>query len=186
MIGRVGHDVLIRFCETALEDRGLEKRHAITVAETLVEGDLLGHSTHGVTLLPRYLRELEADTMTREGEPVILRDGGSTSTWDGHYLPGPVLVRMALDICADRATTAGVATAAIGRSHHVACLAAYLKTVTDRGLAAIIASSSPATASVAPHGAVEGGYSPNPLAAGWPTDGDPVLIDVSTSITTTA
>ena len=69
-------------------------------------------------------------------------------------------------------TDTGVATVAIGQSHHVACLAAYLKAVTDEGMAAIIASSSPATASVAPFGAVEGIYSPNPLAAGWPTGGE--------------
>jgi len=39
-------------------------------------------------------------------------------------------------------------------------------------------------ASVAPYGAVAGRYTPNPIAAGCPTDGDPVLMDISASTTT--
>jgi len=184
--GRYDHKELIRFCRDALVAEGLDPNHATVVAETLVEGDLLGHSTHGLALLPRYLEEIATGEMTRAGEPTVINDSGASVAWDGHYLPGPVLVRRALALCAERARRHGVATVAIGRSHHVACLAAYLKAATDQGLAAIVASSSPNNASVAPFGAVEGVYSPNPLAAGWPTGGDPVLIDVSTSITTSS
>jgi L-lactate dehydrogenase len=39
---------------------------------------------------------------------------------------------------------------------------------------------------VAPPGAVEPVYSPNPIAAGIPTDGEPLLIDISTSTTAAA
>ncbi|MEF2553711.1 Ldh family oxidoreductase [Aurantimonas sp. A2-1-M11] len=184
MSERYDHRALIGYAHDALAANGLETGYAQIVAETLVEGDLLGHSTHGLALLPRYLQELAAGQMTKAGEPTIVRDQGASAAWDGNYLPGPVLVRRALALCAQRARDAGVATVAIGKSHHVACLAAYLKAVTDKGMAAIIASSSPATASVAPFGAVEGIYSPNPIAAGWPTGGDPVLVDISASITT--
>ena len=41
-----------------------------------------------------------------------------------------------------------------------------------------------AGASVAPFGGTRGVFTPNPIAAGIPTDGDPILIDVSASITT--
>ncbi len=184
MSQRYDYRALIGYARDALAASGLDAGHAEIVAETLVEGDLLGHSTHGLALLPRYLRELAAGHMTKAGEPSVVRDHGASAAWDGKYLPGPVLVRRALAQCTQRARDTGVATVAIGQSHHVACLAAYLKAVTDEGMAAIIASSSPATASVAPFGAVAGIYSPNPIAAGWPTGGDPVLVDISASITT--
>ena len=48
----------------------------------------------------------------------------------------------------------------------------------------IIACSDPSTASVAPFGGTKRIYTPNPLAAGWPSPGGPVMIDVSMSITT--
>lgn len=49
---------------------------------------------------------------------------------------------------------------------------------------AILACSGPATATVAPFGGMCGLFAPNPLAAGIPTHGDPVLLDISASITT--
>ncbi|HET8790498.1 MAG TPA: Ldh family oxidoreductase [Modicisalibacter sp.] len=181
---RIEADALQSLCQAALRSAGLVSAYAAIVAEALVEADLLGHSTHGTALLPRYLKELEEGRMTLEGEPTIINDTAATAAWDGHYLPGPVLVRQALDQASQRAIQYGISTVAIGRSHHIACLAAYLKRITDKGLVAIIASSSPATTSVAPFGAIEGVYSPDPIAAGYPTEGDPVLIDVSMSITT--
>jgi L-lactate dehydrogenase len=72
----------------------------------------------------------------------------------------------------------------IRRSHHIACLAAYLKRATDRGLLMLLICSDPNTASVAPFGGIDAVFTPNPIAAGFPTLGDPVLVDVSTSITT--
>jgi len=48
----------------------------------------------------------------------------------------------------------------------------------------VIASSVPSVAAVAPHGGTKAVYTPNPLAAGIPTGGDPILLDISASITT--
>ncbi len=48
----------------------------------------------------------------------------------------------------------------------------------------IVASSDPSAASVAPFGGTRRLFTPNPLAAGWPSPGGPVMIDVSMSITT--
>jgi L-lactate dehydrogenase len=77
-------------------------------------------------------------------------------------------------------------TVVIGRSHHIACLQAYLAPVTAQGLAIVLMSSDPAAGGVAPHGGVASRLTPNPIAAGFPTDGDPVLLDVSMSTTTNA
>ena len=43
--------------------------------------------------------------------------------------------------------------------------------------------SDPINATVAPFGGLEGVYSPNPLAIGFPTEGQPVIIDISMSST---
>ena len=56
--------------------------------------------------------------------------------------------------------------------------------MTDAGLMAILSASDPSIGGVAPHGGRRGLYTPNPIAAAWPTDGDPVMLDVSMSITT--
>lgn len=163
---------------------GLASDRAAVVGDVLVEGDLLGHSTHGLQLLPGYLAEIEGGRMRVEGCIDVLRDRGATVAWNGRRLPGPWLVRRAIELAVERARLHGTGTVTIADSHHIACLAAYLKPVTDRGMVLLLASSDPAARSVVPFGGTRPLYSPNPIAAGFPTGGDPVLLDISMSATT--
>ena len=89
-------DLARRLPATLLTRAGLADERARRVADVLLEGDLLGHSTHGLDLLAAYLREIDAGRMTREGEPETLSDLGAVMTWDGRYLPGPWLVTEAI------------------------------------------------------------------------------------------
>lgn len=175
---------LIRFAVALLERVGLEPDKAAAVAEILVEGDLLGHTTHGLALLPLYLTELERGAMTRSGEPRIIADFPAAVTWDGNRLPGQWLTVRAIDLAIARARTNGTCSVVIKRSHHIGCLAAYLKRVTDQRLMVLLTCSDPNVSSVAPHGGRRDVFTPNPIAAAWPTCGDPVILDVSMSIAT--
>jgi LDH2 family malate/lactate/ureidoglycolate dehydrogenase len=172
------------FARTLLQRAGLAEEHAATVADVLLEGDLLGHDTHGLALLAAYLGELERGAMRRDGDIEIVSDRPAVSLWDGRRLPGPWLMVRAVDTALARAREIGAATIVIRRSHHIACLAAYLLRATEQRMVLLIASSDPNSASVAPYGGTRAVFTPNPLAAGFPTAGDPVLIDVSASITT--
>lgn len=176
-------DSLVTFAVQLLESVGLAAKPAQIVAETLVEADLMGHSTHGLQLLAPYLGALEAGTMTNSGDPDIIADRGAAVTWDGRFLPGPWLVRQAMELAFARMDAHPVVTLAIRRSHHIACLAAYPKRATDRGLFMLLASSDPNERSVAPYGGLRPLYTPNPIAAGIPTKGEPILIDISVSTT---
>jgi LDH2 family malate/lactate/ureidoglycolate dehydrogenase len=177
-------DALVAHARALLAAAGMDASLAKDVAEVLLEGDLLGHDTHGLALLAGYLGELEKGTMTAAGDPAVLAERTVAATWDGRRLPGPALVRRACAWAAERARLHGVASVAIRRSHHIACLAAYLEPVARAGLLIEIYSSDPAAASVAPFGGTQPVFTPNPLAVGIPTSGEPVLIDVSASITT--
>jgi L-lactate dehydrogenase len=177
---------LVTFAAALLGRAGLDREKADTVAEVLVEGDLLGHTTHGLALLAPYLGEIEKSAMAKTGEPRVVADFPAAVTWDGGRLPGPWLTVRALELAIARARQNGLAAVAIRRSHHIACLAAYLRRATDQGLMAIVTCSDPNIASVAPHGGRREVFTPNPIAAGWPTDGDPVILDVSMSIATNA
>ena len=175
---------LVRFAHDLLIGTGLDDRIAADVAAVLVEGDLLGHTTHGLQLLSPYLRELNAGTMLRTGSPNIVAKHTASELWDGNKLPGPWLVLRALDTAALLARAHGTGTVSIRRAHHIACLAAYLKRATDQGLMIILSCSDPAVASVAPFGGLTPVFTPNPIAAGIPTSGDPILLDISASLTT--
>ena len=180
---RYAADTLVGFATALVERSGMRADMARDVADTLVTGDLLGHTTHGLALLASYLSEIEKGGMQKTGEPSIVNTRPAAQTWDGLRLPGPWLTLRALDAAAAMAAIYGTGTIVIRRSHHIACLAAYLLRATERGLVAIVQSSDPIVAAVVPHGGLTPIITPNPIAAGLPTSGDPILIDISTSIT---
>ena len=60
-------ETLIHFAEDLMQQAGLDADKAQAVAEILVEGDLMGHDTHGLNLLGPYLNEITNNTMTRDG-----------------------------------------------------------------------------------------------------------------------
>ena len=141
----------------------------------------MGHTTHGLQLLWPYANQLADDLMTKVGEPTVLNDFGAAVTWDGNHLPGPYLVEKAIDLGLERLESHPVFTLAIRKSHHIACLAAYLERVTSVQKIIILGSSDPGNKTVAPFGGVTGTYSPDPLSYGIPTHGDPILFDSSAS-----
>lgn len=164
---------------------GMEDYKATVVAEVLIEADSIGHFTHGTGLVASYLDALASGEMKGAGHQTVISDLGACITWDGNKLPGPWLVREALDLACQRVRSHGVVIVAIRRSHHTGALAAYMKRVTDQGLVVQLNCSTASAARMAPFGGTVPVLTPNPMAMGFPTDADPVLIDISASITTT-
>ena len=181
---RYSAGALIEYATRLLDKAGMDPEKSEVVAEILVEGDLLGRNTHGLQLLVRYLADIEKGELATSGQPRVIADLPAAVAWDGMRLPGTWLTAKAVDLACERAQTHGTCTVTIARGHHNACLAAYLKRATDRGLMLLLTTSAAENQSVAPHGGRVGVITPNPIAAGWPTTGDPVLMDVSMSITT--
>ena len=82
-------DALVLFAIALLEAAGLPAERARAVAEILVEGDLLGHTTHGLDMLALYLKEIEQGTMAKTGEPDVVNDMGAALTWTATGCPAP-------------------------------------------------------------------------------------------------
>jgi LDH2 family malate/lactate/ureidoglycolate dehydrogenase len=184
MADRYQAEALTGFATALFGAAGFDADKASTQARLLVEADLMGHTTHGLQLAPPYLAAARDGRMKIEGLPLVVGETPAVLTWDGQYLPGLWLVDRAVDAAMLRAERLGIGAVAIRRSHHIGCLAAFLAKATAKGLMLIVTSSDPAVAAVAPYGGRRPLYTPDPIAVGIPTDGDPILIDISASITT--
>lgn len=163
---------------------GMPADRSRIVGEILVEADLMGHDTHGLQLAPGYLKNLASGGIAATGDPEFVSDRKAAIVWNGHGLSGVWLTAAAVDLASERAREYGTATVAIRNGRHIACLGAYLQRATSRGQMVTIASSAPAISRVAPFGGLDRVFTPNPIAIGIPTEGDPILIDMSASITT--
>jgi len=180
----LGHDILSKAAHRLLAAAGAEAAIAHCVAQALLEADLLGHDTHGLALLAAYVDELRAGRMRGSGRAEVLREKASVALWDGHRLAGPWLVEQAMQWALERARQHGAAHVVVRRSHHIAALAAYLEAPARAGFLVHLCCSDPNTASVAPFGGTSAVITPNPMAWAWPASPDPIMIDVSASITT--
>jgi LDH2 family malate/lactate/ureidoglycolate dehydrogenase len=175
---------LVAFADALLCATGVRGDIARDVAEVLVDADLMGHTTHGLALLAPYLDEIARGAMNKSGEPQVLATRPATQSWDGMRLPGPWLTRRAFDVASALARDAGSGTVVVRRSHHIACLQAYLPAITARGQMAIVHCSDASGRSVAPFGGLDAVFTPNPFAIGIPTSHEPILMDISASYTT--
>ena len=181
---RFDADELRAFAAGVLERVGMPRDKAAVVAEGLVEADLYGHTTHGLALLEDYVEEVESGEMAVEGEPDVLASRGASACWDAGRRPGIwVTARAVAEACA-RADELGTGAVAIRHSHHIGCLASFIEAPARRGHLVLVLCSDPSDAMVAPFGGTTPVITPNPLAAGIPTGGDPILLDISMSITT--
>lgn len=169
-------------CAAALFGKaGLEPPIAQTVAEILVEADLLGYDTHGLQFVPVYLGAIEAGRTTTSGEPAVLKDRGHVLMLDGRGLPGQWVTAWALERAVERVAQHGLVAVTIRGAQNISCLATYVARAAGRGLMALLMASAPGSAAVAPHGGRAGRTSTNPIALAVPTDGHPILVDTSSA-----
>ncbi len=192
MSTRYRHEDLIDTAAQLYAAAGLDAEISRVVAEILVEADLLGYSTHGLQFMPAYLTQLEAGKWTTSGMPDIVADAGAALRLDGRGLPGQWNVVKALEMAMARSTVSGgehpVVSVAIGRSQNISCLATYCRRAAEAGALAILVTSGPANAVVAPAGGRGAALATSPIAAGIPANAashaHPILFDTATSATT--
>lgn len=169
---------------TVFAAAGLAPQMIQSVVRSLIAADMMGHTTHGLAIAPWYLEEARSGAMALQGAPQVLSDRGACVAWNGNRLPGAWLIDQAINLALERITAHGVVTCTIANGYHTGALATYLPRLTEQGLMVVLACSGPAASGVAPFGGTRGLFTPNPLAAGMPSGGDPVLLDISCSITT--
>lgn len=178
---RYEYEDLLGFATELGLKAGLPRDRAKVQAEVLLEADLMGHTTHGLNLLPGFLKDLESGGMAKAGEPTVIHDGRSAALWDGNSLPGTWLVSRAIAEGRGRVASSPLVSYVIRRSGHIGALSSYLRQATDHGLIIILMTTNPMMRTVVPAGGAEPILAPNPLAFGYPTDDDPILIDISSS-----
>ncbi len=174
---------LTSFTSRLFQACGLSSEKGDVTAKVLVEADLLGHTTHGLNLAAPYLKDLEAGKMNAEGDFMVIRDRGAVAVWDGRYLPGLWLTQKSIEDATAKAKTYGVGTVVIRKSHHIGCLASYLEAPARDGLLIEVSCVDPSVVAVPAHGGLNPIFTPDPIAVGIPTAGDPIMIDLSASTT---
>lgn len=176
-------EALVQFAQHCLLAVDVDAPIAAVVARRVVDADLYGHATHGLALLPRYLKEISEGATQRRGEICRISEKGACLLWDAAMLPGHWVLHQAIQAALQRVPAQGMVSIAVRHSQHIGALQVYLPDLTDAGYLCLLWATDTKVRSVAPFGGLNPVLTSEPIAAGIPTRGTPILIDTTTSLT---
>jgi hydroxycarboxylate dehydrogenase B len=161
---------------------GSEPREAKLVAENLVTANLLGHDSHGIGMIPRYVDALLEGGLSANQHPRIKLDSGTLLALDGCQGYGQVIGFEATAMALERAKQHGVCIMALGRSHHLGRIGQWGEQAVQQGLVSINFVNVISRAIVAPYGGADARFGTNPVCIAIPVPGEPpFLLDMATS-----
>jgi hydroxycarboxylate dehydrogenase B len=170
------------FVRVIWESAGSSAREAALVADHLVMANLTGHDSHGVGMIPRYVRSLQEGGLKLNGHAEIVRDAGALLTIEGGSAFGQVLAHEAMDHGIERASKLGIAAVALRNAHHIGRIGHWAEQCAQHGLVSFHFVNVAGFAQVAPYGGVGGRFGTNPFCAAFPRKGkEPLVLDFATS-----
>jgi hydroxycarboxylate dehydrogenase B len=174
---------LLTFTHALFQTAGLPADEASTVAAALVDGNLCGHDSHGVIRIIQYVKALEEGGM-RAGVPLlVIKESPAVLVADGQWGFGQVQARRLLERLVPKARTAGIAAGTLRHAGHIGRLGEYAEIVTRLGCAFLCTVNGHGFGrGVAPPGGIDSRIGTNPLCLGAPTAGDPLILDIGTSV----
>lgn len=175
--GSIRHQIL-----ELLKKWGLTDRDAITTANVMVDTDLSGVDSHGISMIIMY------DAMMRSGEinpaanPTIVREGPAFAVLDADHGLGHPVAHRAIKLAMQKAKGSGIGCVSVFNSHHFGAAGYYVRLAAEEGMIGV-ATSTTRQPAVIPTGAKAAILGTNPLAFAAPAqDTAPFVLDMSTSI----
>jgi len=164
----------------ALSRAGANAAMGAATAEALVDAELQGLASHGISRIPQYAMHLRNGRADGNAVPIIAKAKGAAVLVDAQNGLAFPACALAVQETIRRAREFGVSFAGVTRSHHFGVAAHHLQPVGDAGLVGLAFGNSPAAMPAA------GGHHPvfgtNPIAAMFPRKDDaPLTIDLSLS-----
>lgn len=164
----------------ALRYASVPADHSLTQINLLLEAELRGVPSHGFLRLERIIRRIGNGVCDPRTKGLHEWRSAGVLSVDGQRGMGPVVANEALRAITERARQTGVAIATIANSNHIGMLGWYAENVALNGQAIVALSTSEAL--VHPWGGRRALIGTNPIAIGVPTEGDPFVMDMATSV----
>ena len=173
-------DVIRRFVVDFFAKLGMREEDAGMVADNLIDADLRGVTTHGLTRIPLYVEKIEANLCDPQAVPEIIRDFGATAVIDCKNCMGQVSATMAMKLAIEKAKTHGVSFVGMRNGCHYGTAGYYAMMAQREGMIGLSTTNSGVF--VAPYGGAEKRLGTNPVAVAIPAKQHlPILLDMATS-----
>jgi hydroxycarboxylate dehydrogenase B len=161
---------------------GSAEPEARLTADHLVGANLAGHDSHGVGMVGRYVRSLQAGGLQLNQRLSVITDTETMLVVDGNRGMGQSMAFQAMGLAIERVRRTGVAVMGLRHSHHIGRVGHWAEQAMAAGFASIHFTNVVGRPSTAPHGGRESRFGTNPLTIGLPRrDGPPILLDFAST-----
>ncbi len=163
--------------EAAMRGAGYNDDDARVLTDHVLDAALCGYEYSG---LPKLLNVVDDPRFRQPSHGVtVLRETGATALLDGGNTTGMVAAYRATEATIARAQANGLAIVCLANTWMTGRSAYYCEAIARAGLVVIHTVAAPPM--VAPFGGARPALGTNPIAFGFPTEGDPLVIDMGTS-----
>src|SRR5713226_7655776 len=160
---------------------GMSDAHADTTADMMLETDLRGVDSHGISMLPTYDREFRAGRLNMRPIFKVVREGPAMALIDADASLGHPVSVHAMNLAVDKCRDTGVAVVSVFNSHHFGAAGCYSRIAADRGVIGMVTASTRGVTLV-PTFAAEPVMGTNPLAFAAPAKRNPPFqLDMATT-----
>src|SRR5512145_1591495 len=177
-------DRLRRLTSAILKSGGSAAAEADLVADHLVQANLAGHDSHGVGMIPSYIRHLQMGLVVPNARVKLVKDDGAILMFDGGRGYGRPMAGEAMAGAIERCRQTGVVVMTLANSHHIGRVGAYGELASGAGLVSLhFVNVTDHRATVAPFRGTDARFVTNPVCIAIPaTDRQPpLLLDMATS-----
>ncbi|MCZ4345514.1 Ldh family oxidoreductase [Devosia neptuniae] len=174
-------DALERRIKAIFLHCGMSEVQANSVARVIAAGERDGCKSHGIFRVEGVLRTLKAGKVQGNAVPKLLETSGAIVRVDGQSGFSNPAFDLGMPKLVEAARKFGLAALVVNDCTHFAALWPEVEAITAQGLAALVMC--PSYATVAPWGGSKPLLGTNPLAFGWPREGDTDFVfDFATSV----
>ncbi len=177
-------DALRRVVTTIIGRGGSAESEAALVADHLVQANLAGHDSHGVGMVPAYVRHLQGKLVVPNTPAKVVKDDGAMLMFDGCRGYGRRVAGEAMAAAIERCRQTGVVALTLANAHHIGRVGAYGELASAAGLVSLhFVNVADHRGLVAPFRGSDARFSTNPICIALPGTAHqpPVLLDMATS-----
>ncbi len=160
---------------------GMERALARTAAEVMIETDLAGVDSHGVSMLMDYDDYRRRGKLNLKAKPKVMRETPVTALVDADAGLGHPAAVMGMKLAVEKAKKMHVGVVTVVNSHHFGAAGYYAAMASKAGLVGMVTSAT-RTVAVVPTRAKVPVLGTNPIAFAAPAKRNaPFLLDMATS-----
>jgi uncharacterized oxidoreductase len=174
---------LVDLVAAIMRGGGCDAYEATMVARRLVDSNLVGHDSHGVIRVGKYLEWMRNGWLRANQSPSIVFESDTIAIIDGNRGFGQVVGEFAGKTGTTKAAKTGIAMVGLRNCGHLGRVGDWAELAAAEGQVSLHFLNTSGAQRVAPFGGSDRRLSTNPITVGVPVaGGDPVVLDVTTSM----